>query len=155
AVIYFRLALLVVASLATDRQTGYFGASFRVVEVLLVVPQLAVQTAFPIFSRAAHGDHERLRYGLGKTVDVALLLGMLLAVGLGVGAPFVIQVVAGPEFAPAADVLRLQSLAFVGSVARAVFGYALLSLHRNRDVFAMNGAALVSMAILGGILIPV
>jgi O-antigen/teichoic acid export membrane protein len=152
--IYFRLALVLVDGLSNDTETGYFSASFRVVEVLLVVPQLAVQTAFPIFARAAAGDHQRLRYGLGKTLDVALLLGMLVAVGLGIGAPFVIEVVAGKEFAPAADVLRVQSLAFVGSFAGAVFGYALLSLHRNRAVLIMNGAALVSMVVLGGILVP-
>jgi O-antigen/teichoic acid export membrane protein len=152
--IYFRLALVLVDSLADETQTGYFGASFRVIEVLLVVPQLAVQTAFPIFARSASNDHERLRYGLGKTLDVALLIGVLVAVGLSVGAPFVIEVVAGPGFEPAADVLRLQSLAFVGSFAAAVFGYALLSVHGTRGVLAMNAAALVAMAVLGAILVP-
>ena len=152
--VYFRLALVLVDAFADERETGYFGTSFRVVEVLLVVPQLAVQTAFPIFSRAASNDRDRLRYGLGRTLEVALLVGVLVAVGLGVGAPFVIDVIAGPGFGPAADVLRLHAIAFVGSFAGAVYGYALLSLRRNRAVLAMNGTALLTMAVVGSVLVP-
>ena len=147
AAVYFRLAIVFVDAFAGEEQTGYFSASFRVVEVLVVVPQLAIGAAFPIFARAAADDRERLRYALNKTLDAVLLVGVLLAVGLWVGAPFVIEVVAGPGFGPAADVLRLHGLAFVGAFTAAVFGYALLSLHRHREVLVVSATALLAMVV--------
>jgi O-antigen/teichoic acid export membrane protein len=152
--IYFRLAILLVEIFTSARETGYFGASFRVVEVLVIVPQLAIGAAFPIFARAASADRGRLHYAVQRSLDASLLIGTLVAVGLGVGAPFVIEVVAGAEFKPAADVLRLHALAFLGSFAAAVFGYTLLSLRLHRQVLVINAAALVGMVVFGAALIP-
>jgi O-antigen/teichoic acid export membrane protein len=152
--IYFRLAILLVELLTNATETGYFGASFRIVEVLIVVPQLAIGAAFPIFARAASTDPARLRYALRKTLEVALLFGVLVAVALSVGAPFVIDALAGPGFGPAVPVLRWHAVALVGSFATAVFGYTLLSLRRHRAVLVVNAAALAAMVIAGIALIP-
>jgi O-antigen/teichoic acid export membrane protein len=134
AAIYFRVTILIVSLIASGRQTGYFGVSFRVIEVLIIVPQLLVGATFPIFARAARDDHARLRYALGRTFDACLILGTGTALALLVGAPFAIRVIAGPKFEPAEEILRIQGLALMASFVSAVWGYALLSMHRHRDV---------------------
>ncbi len=151
AALYFRLAIIIVSLIATATQTGYFGASFRVVEVLIVVPQLLVGAAFPIFSRAARDDRARLAYALGRTLNACLALGVGVALLLFVGAPFVIEVIASDRFAPAADVLRVQGLALAASFVSAVWGYGLLSLHRHRAVLVVSLAGLCT----GGVLVTV
>jgi O-antigen/teichoic acid export membrane protein len=128
ASIYFRVAILLVSLIASSRQTGYFGLSFRVIEVLVAVPQLLVGASFPIFARAARDDRVRLAYALGRTFDGCLILGTGIGLALVVGAPFVISVLAGAKFAPSVIVLRIQGLALVASFIGAVWGYALLSL---------------------------
>lgn len=146
--VYFRFAMILVSLIASPTETGYFGASFRGVEVLLVVPQLLVGAAFPIFSRAARDDHERLAYAVGRVFDAMLILGTAVALGLCVGAPFVIRVVAGPEFAPAADVLRWHGLSLLMSFIGAAWAYAALSLRRHHDVLvATLGALGVSLVL--------
>ena len=50
---------------ARPPQLGNFSASFRMIEVLTLVPGLVVGSAFPIFARAAKDDRERLGYALG------------------------------------------------------------------------------------------
>ncbi len=152
--VYFRLSILMVDQLADPEQTGFFGASFRIVEVLVVVPQLAIGAAFPIFSRAASDDLDRLRYAVQRTFEASLLLGVLVAIGLGVGAAFVIAVVAGPDFAPAAAVLRLHAVALLAAFVGSVFGYALLAVRRHRAVLVMNAGALLVVAVAGALLIP-
>ena len=141
--IYFRVAILIVSLVASGRQTGYFGVSFRVIEVLIIVPQLLVAATFPIFARAARDDHARLRYALGRMFDACLILGLGTALALLVGAPFVIRVIAGPKFQPAEVVLRIQGLAFMASFVGAVWGYALVSLRRHRAVLLCSLGALV------------
>ena len=128
--------------------SGHRSASSRCSSI---VPQLAIGAAFPIFARAAADDRERLRYALQQDARRRRCSSACSPrVGLGVGAPFVIEVVAGPGFAPAADVLRLHALAFVGAFTAAVFGYALLSLRRHRAVLAVSAAALLVAMLIAG-----
>ena len=144
AALYFRVAILLVDLVSSSTQTGYFGVSFRIVEVLVVIPQLVIGAGFPIVARAARDDADHLRYGLQKMLDASLLLGALIAVGLGVGAPVAINLLAGREFEPAVPVLQWHALALVFSFAAAVFGYGLLSLSRHRAILAMTTAALLT-----------
>lgn len=146
--IYFRLAIIVMSLVAADVETGYFGASFRIVDVLIVIPQLLVAAAFPIFARAARDDRSRLRYALQRSVEGALILGAWTAVALVAGADLAIRIVAGPDFAPAADVLRIQAGALLLAFVNAVLGYALLSLGRYRALLLMATAALLVVAVL-------
>ena len=144
AAVYFRSAVIIVSLIATEYQTGLFGASFRVVEVLIIVPQLAVGAAFPIFARAATSDRERLEYGVGRTLDVSAVTGVGLALFLVVGAPTVISVIAGSSFAGSEPVLRIQGLALAAAFVGAPLAYALLSLHRHRAVLVASVVGLVA-----------
>jgi O-antigen/teichoic acid export membrane protein len=150
--VYFRFAIILVSLIASAEQTGYFAASFRGVEVLLVVPQLLVGAAFPIFSRAARDDHARLSLAIGRVFDVMLLLGIVVALGLFFGAPFVIRVVAGPDFAPAADVLRWHGLSLLASFVGGAWAYGALSLRRHHDVLLTTIVALFTTVVLTSIL---
>jgi O-antigen/teichoic acid export membrane protein len=151
-VVYFRVAILVMSDVASARQTGYYGASFRIIEVLFLVPQLVAGSTLPIFARAARDDRGRLNYALGKTFDVCLLLGLATGLALITGAHFIIGLVAGPTFGPAAAVLRIQGFALIATFVGAVLGYGLLSLERYRAVLAINLTVLVLSGVLTGIL---
>ncbi|HTD10307.1 MAG TPA: hypothetical protein VK680_15585 [Solirubrobacteraceae bacterium] len=142
-IVYFRLAILIMSHVATGRETGYYGASFRIIEVLFIIPQLIVGSTLPVFARAARDDRARLDYALGRTFDACLLLGVAVGLALVTGATFIIGVVAGPKFGPAADVLRIQGIALISTFVGAVLGYALLSLGRYREVLLINLAVLV------------
>jgi O-antigen/teichoic acid export membrane protein len=150
--VYFRFAIILVSLICSAEQTGYFAASFRGVEVLLVVPQLLVGAAFPIFSRAARDDHVRLSFAIGRVFDVMLLLGVVVALALFFGAPFVIQVVAGSDFAPAADVLRWHGLSLMASFVGGAWAYGALSLRRHRDVLVTTLVALGTTVVLTSVL---
>jgi O-antigen/teichoic acid export membrane protein len=71
SVLYFRLSIVIVSLLANAHELSYFGASFRVIEVLTQIPLLMVSAAFPIFARAAHGDHTRFAYGIERVFERA------------------------------------------------------------------------------------
>jgi O-antigen/teichoic acid export membrane protein len=141
--LYFYIAVVLVSLLASSTALGYFGTSARVIQVLLVLPGLAVGAAFPIFSRAARDDRERLGYALGRVFEVSLLLGVLVSLCLAIGASIVIKVVGGPKFAPAAAILAIQGIGLGASFAGAVWANGLLSLGRYRDILTINIFALI------------
>jgi O-antigen/teichoic acid export membrane protein len=143
ASLYFRLAIILVSLMASARELGYFGASFRIIEVLMVIPGLLLGAAFPIFARAAHNDRERLAYAVGRVFDVSLIAGAWFAICLALGAPLGLELIGGSKFAPASEILAIQGLALGGTFVGAVWANALLSLGRHRDILALNVGALL------------
>jgi len=141
--VYFRVAIILMSLIATAHETGYFGASFRIIEVLVIVPLLVVGAGFPILARAARTDRQRVAYGITRMWEVSVALGTGLFVVLFVGAPFVIRVVAGPKFGPSVGVLRIQSLGLLASFAASAWAYGLLALRMHREVLAVTLAAFV------------
>jgi O-antigen/teichoic acid export membrane protein len=146
--VYFRVAMIVVSLVTSASQTGYFAAAFRVVEVLISVPALLVGVAFPIFARAARDDHVRLAYAVGRVFDSVWIVGLAVALALVVGAPFVISVLGGHSFGPAAIVLRIQGIAMIATFVGSVWAYTLLSLHRHREILVVSLVALVLTVVL-------
>ena len=152
AALYFRMAIVLLSLISTAEETGYFAASFRVVEVLVVVPQLLVTAAFPIFARAARDDRVRLSYGIQRVFEACALLGGLLGLVLFLGAPLIIDVIAGPDFEPSVDVLRIQAVTVFAMFASTSWSYALLSLHEHRAILVITSLTLLLNAGLVAVL---
>ena len=149
AVIYFRLSVIFVSLIASPKELGYFATSFRIIEVLVVIPGLMVTGVFPIFAHAAIDEHERFGYAISRVFDSALIIGTWFAVALALGAPLAIHLVSGGgEFASATEVLRIQAIGLGGSFVSAVWGMALLSLKQNRALLVINLGALVLGSLL-------
>jgi O-antigen/teichoic acid export membrane protein len=140
--LYFRVAVVLLSLISSQHETGLYSAAFRIVEVLMLVPQLAVGAVLPILARAAKHDHDRLAYGVDRAFRAAAVLGAGIAVVLVLGAPFAIAVVAGPDFAGAADMLRIQALGLGVALMTSVFTYALLSVRMHRELLVANTTAL-------------
>lgn len=143
ATVYFRLAIVLVSLLATDRELGYFSLSFRIVEVLFAIPGLLVGAAFPIFARAARDDPARLGYALSRVFEVSLIAGAWVALSLGVGAPLAIEIMGGAEFAPAAPILALQAIGLGATFVGSVWAFGLLSLHLHKLILQLTLSVLV------------
>ncbi|HEX6651498.1 MAG TPA: oligosaccharide flippase family protein [Thermoleophilaceae bacterium] len=153
--IYFRLAVIVMSYVASDYQTGIYSTAFRVVEAVGVIPWLVVSAGFPIMARAARDDESRLRYALQKLFDVSTIVGVLIALAIGLGASFAIDVIAGlPEFEDSVPVLRVLGIAMVTSFLVATWSFALLSLRAHRELLLSNAAAAVAALVGTLVLAP-
>jgi O-antigen/teichoic acid export membrane protein len=151
-VLYFRVAIVLVSLIAGARELGYYGLSFRIIEVLFNVPALVVGAAFPIFARAARDDPARLGYALTKVFEVSLLCGVWIALSVAVGAHFAVIVIGGQSFLPAVPILAVQGLAVGASFVGAVWAYGMLSLRLHRLLLVFNLVMLVLVAALVALL---
>lgn len=152
--VYLRVAVLLVSILASATQLGYFGIGYRIVEVLMPVPGLAIGAALPLFARVAEGDHERLGYALGRVHEVGVIAGGWIAVSFAVGAPLAIEVVGGPQFKNAGAVLAVQGVVLGSMFVSLVWANGLLSLGLYRRILIINVCALIALAALVAVLTP-
>jgi O-antigen/teichoic acid export membrane protein len=152
--IYFRVTVVIMSLVSNDQQTGYFAASYRVVEVLVGIPLLVVSAAFPIISRAERDDPTRLRYASQHTFDMMVFAGVGTALLVAIGAPFIIDVLAGPKFEPSVAVLRIQAVALACTFASVTCGFLLLAMRRHRAILLGNFVPLAFGVTLAFILAP-
>lgn len=152
--VYFRMTLVVMSVIASARQTGYFATSFRVTEVLISLPALAIGASFPILSRAAGEERSRFASAANRILDLGFMTGAALSLCVLLGAPFAVSVLAGPAGRPAVGVLQIQGLALTAAFVGVGSGFALLSLRRHVVVLLANGASLLVNLVLALVLVP-
>lgn len=153
--LYFRVTIVAMSLIAAAKQTGYFATSFRVTEVLVGIPALAIGAAFPILSRAAGERSDRFAYATERILELALIAGVGVALAVLLGAPFVIQVLAGPAGKPAVPVLQIQGTALIATFVAVATGFALLSLRNHMALLIANVAALIANVVLTIVLVPI
>jgi O-antigen/teichoic acid export membrane protein len=153
-VVYFRVLVIMTSLLASEHQTGLYGTSFRVFEVLFSLPLVVVSGALPLLAVAGRDDDARLRFGLQRMTEVALAASVLLVLAIVVLAPPAIRLLGGEEFAAAAGVLRIQAFALIPVFLGQTWQLGLLAIRRQSSLAWANGGALVLVVALGAVLIP-
>jgi O-antigen/teichoic acid export membrane protein len=139
--LYAQAAVIVVSLVVSAGALGDFSLSVRAIQLLLVLPGLAIGVALPIFARAARDDRARLAYALERTFEVSLLLGALVALAVAVGAPMATTVY-GPKFSHAVPLVAIQGAGLGASFVGAAWANGLLGLGRYKAILAINLLAL-------------
>jgi O-antigen/teichoic acid export membrane protein len=152
--VYFRIVILLMSLIATEYETGLFGASLRVSETLMMIPVLVAGVVLPVLSAAARDDRPRLAYQLQKLTEVALLAGVLAVLVFAIAAEDLLVLLGGEEYRPAGDVLRIQIGALAAVCLSQLLSSSLIALHAQRALIWVNGLAVVGMITFAAILIP-
>jgi O-antigen/teichoic acid export membrane protein len=151
--LYLRITVLLLSLLSSELQTGYYATAFAVISVVIAIPSLTVGSTLPVISRAARDDRERLGYVLERLMEVTLIVGAGMALGLALGAGFVVHVLSGGK-GTAVTVLEIESVAVLTQFVGSSWQYGLLALHRHRALLVISAAGLAASVILSLILIP-
>jgi O-antigen/teichoic acid export membrane protein len=154
SVIYFRVLVVLVSLLSNETETGLFGTSFRIFEMLLALPALILSVALPLLSVAGDEDDARLRRGLQSMTEAALLIAALLVVVIAILADPGIRLVGGDEYAGAASVLRIQALALMPLFLVQTWQLGLIAGRAQRALAIANGLALALVFVLGLAFVP-
>jgi PST family polysaccharide transporter len=140
-VLYFRVGVVLLDLLSSSHEVGLYGLSFRVIEVAVGVPVLLAGTVLPILAHRSRDRRLDFLAVLQPTENAAIRLGTALSVALIALAPLVVRAVGGPEYADAADVLRIHAIALWGTFVAAPLMVALLALRRRRAAVGVAAVA--------------
>lgn len=154
--IYYRLDGVLVFTLAGAAEGGYYGAGYRFLDVLHLVPAALSGVFLPLVAR---------RWTIGDTRGVMPLVRLALTVTAAVAIPIAVAgLVVGPrigvavfgaEFGRAGDVLSVLGLAFFSIATGYVYSGVLISTGQLRIVAAVSAVAVVGAVSADLMVIPV
>ena len=145
---------LLLSVLSGSEAVGLYGASYKIFEFALVFPTFFVNSVYPIMVRRFGESREKLM----ETIKYSgLFLFAVSSVGAVVGyalAPWMIRVVAGPEFVESVRALRLLLLGLPIFYLSALFLWLLITLGRQKQIPFIYAFGAIVNVVLNLILIP-
>lgn len=153
--LYFRIDMVVLARLKPAADVGQYGAAYRFLDALLLVPALVMSVLQPVIARSAVGDRSRLQRRYWRATQLMAVAGIGIAV-LGVmTGPRALPALPGFEdYDGAGRALAVLSVAAALSFIGAVVQTTLIATHRQRQLLYVAGAALLVNIALNAALIP-
>ena len=150
--VYAQLDIVLLQLFKTFQVVGWYSAANKYIDAVAWVPQSAMGAVFPALSMLAAGDRRRLVFAYEKSYKMLAVLGLPLAVGVGVTADSIVHATRGfEESIPALRILAPSvALLFVNNA----FIYTLTAINRQLDFTRLALFTLVVNVILNLLLIP-
>jgi len=150
--VYAQLDIVLLQLFKNFQVVGWYSAANKYIDAVAWVPQSAMGAVFPALALLSAGDRRRLVFAYEKSYKMLAILGLPLAVGIGVTADSIVHVTRGFEQSiPALRILAPSvALLFVNNA----FIYTLTAINRQLDFTRLALSTLGVNVILNLALIP-
>jgi len=145
--IYFRGDTVILSLLHSSLDVGIYGAAYKILENAIFIPIAFSGLVMPLLSRSAFRDPKRFQSVFQRSFDFLAVLALPFCAGGAYLASDIIHIIAGAGFEASVLPLQLLFLAIVFIFFSALFGSALVALHKQKAaLWAYGGAAAFSVA---------
>jgi len=154
SLIYFRADTLVLAWFRPQSEVGIYGATYKVLEVLIQFPFLFLGLMLPLFVKFLALNKEMFKGVFQKSFDflAILILPMVFSI-LILGEPIMVFV-AGPEFVISGQLLKILIFAAAMIYWSTLFGYGIVALGLQKKMIVFYVLDAVASIALYLIFIP-
>lgn len=147
-------APVLVLSWVSLEAAGLFGAAIKIPQQLLMLPLTVRNSVFPVLARSWVADRARFRRQIDRLAGGSVLVAVPMVIaGIGL-APWLMPLVFGPEFAPAAGpfalLIGMAGLMFPGIL----LGEALSAIGFQRVNLVIQIASSLVLLLLLAVLVP-
>jgi len=134
---------------------GWYSAANRYIDAVAWVPQSAMGAVFPALSMVAATQRAQLTFAYEKSYKMLALVGLPLAVGIGVMAfPLIRLLAPNGHFDPAIPALQILAPSVLLLFVNNAFIYTLTAINRQLDFTRLSVVTLVINVVLNLALIP-
>jgi O-antigen/teichoic acid export membrane protein len=150
--VYAQLDIVLLQLFKNFQMVGWYSAANKYVDAVVWIPQSAMGVVFPALSLLGARDRRRLAFAYEKSFKMLAILGLPLAVGLGVMADSIVHFTRG--FDQSIPALRLLAPSVVLLFVNNAFIYTLTAINRQLDFTRLALFTLVVNVVLNLALIP-
>ncbi len=147
--------VLVIGSLRTATDVGYYSAAQRVILLLYVLPGVLATSIFPLLARlAASGDKDRARRLVESALRSVLLISLPIVIGGVILSEPLIRFLFGAEYVPGTLSLQILLLTVPMNFVAAILSNVVFAYDAQKKLVIYAGIGGVLNLILDLILIP-
>ncbi len=133
--LYLKGDILFLAHFRDPSEVGLYGISYRVLDVLTVLPTMFMGLVLPSFVHLwSTGDKEKFGQYLKRVFDVFMVAIIPIVVGTQIVAGDVIALIAGNEFLPATAVLQWIIFAMFFVFVGTLFGHLVVAINKQKQM---------------------
>jgi O-antigen/teichoic acid export membrane protein len=145
--LYARIDVVLLGFLMGANAVGLYNVAYRLVFVLVLIPQLGSRAVFPQASRLYLDSRQDFKSLYHEFLNAAVLIGLPMAAGLWLIGPELISLIFGETFTDSASLLRiLAPILFLNFVSQ-MMSIFLMScdrqMERTKTMAAVAGASVV------------
>ncbi len=147
--VYLKGDVIVLSLVRTQSEVGLYGASYKILDVITVVPTIFMGLVMPVLAASwSSGQRSEFVRRLGRAFDFVSLLALPLMVGTFAVAADLMAFIAGPDFAAAGQYLRILMLAGGMVFWSALFGHTVVAMGlQRRMIWGYAADAVLSLAL--------
>jgi O-antigen/teichoic acid export membrane protein len=150
--VYAQLDIVLLQLFKNFQMVGWYSAANKYVDAVAWIPQSAMGVVFPALSLLGARDRRRLAFAYEKSFKVLAILGLPLAVGLGVMAASIVHFTRG--FEQSIPALQILAPSVVLLFVNNAFIYTLTAINRQLDFTRLALFTLAVNVVLNLALIP-
>jgi O-antigen/teichoic acid export membrane protein len=150
--VYAQLDVVLLQVFKNFQVVGWYSAANKYIDAVAWVPQTAMGVVFPALSLLSVGDRRRLAFAYEKSYKMLAILGLPLAVGIGVTADSIVHFTRG--FEPSIPALRILAPSVALLFVNNAFIYTLTAINRQVDFTRLALVTLGVNVVLNLALIP-
>ena len=128
SLVYFRADTLVMAWFRPQSEVGIYGATYKVLEVLIQFPFLFLGLMLPIFVKFLALDRRAFHAAFQKSFDFLTILIMPMIFSVLILGEKIMVFIAGPDFFISGQLLKILILAAAMIYWSTLFGYAIVAM---------------------------
>jgi O-antigen/teichoic acid export membrane protein len=151
AAVVNRVDFLMLERMTDLTQVGLYAAAYKVTNLLEALPLMVMGTVYPLMSRYAAEDPERLRALVRKSVLFLGIVGVSAGIVVTVTAPLIVRLLFGTEFSAAAPALAVLVWSTTCLYLAITGGNLLISVGRERlnlAILALGAALNIALNLL-------
>lgn len=153
--IYLRGDVFLLSLLRSQHEVGLYGASYRVLDILTMLPTMFMGLVLPALTRAfAADERDNLRRYLQRSFDFLILLALPITLGGFALGTQIMKTVAGPAFVLSGAILNVLIWGVPGIFLGTLYGHAIVALRRQRVMIWGYGSVAVAAVALYLFAIP-
>ena len=152
--LYFRIDTTILNYLRGDRETGVYGASYRLIEGVNSATLIICSTALPRLARAWKDGVDKFLKEWKRALRLEAVVVGLPGVVLSLAAPQLIKLLFGPRFSESASSLRILGLSTPVLGIGSIYAIALTTIGLEWNQFYITSIALLANVILNLLWIP-
>jgi O-antigen/teichoic acid export membrane protein len=132
--VYFRIDTVMLSKMAPDSVVGWYGAAYRVFDMMNFFPYLFTIAVYPVLSRLWKEDADQHRRAAQRSLEFMIILSIPVAVGLVFAARPLVAFFFGLEsYAPTIVNLQILAVGLIFLFIDMVVGTTLMASDRQRQ----------------------